>query len=34
MKELYAIDVDFSAMYDVCERAAFQKLYKHNGFLF
>ncbi|KAJ8761805.1 hypothetical protein K2173_004654 [Erythroxylum novogranatense] len=33
-KELYASDIDFATVYSACEHAAFQKFYRHDGFLF
>ncbi|KAA3477920.1 reverse transcriptase [Gossypium australe] len=34
IKELYANDVDFSNIYNACESGAFDKFYRHEGFLF
>ncbi|XP_044464428.1 uncharacterized protein LOC123194976 [Mangifera indica] len=34
IKELYAHDHDFSNVYNACEKAAFEKFYKHNDYLF
>jgi hypothetical protein len=31
---LYADDADFSNMYMACDKAAFGKFYKHDGYLF
>ncbi|KAF7800936.1 Transposon Ty3-G Gag-Pol polyprotein [Senna tora] len=34
LKELYAHDSDFVDLYHACEHAAFNKFYRHDGFLF
>ena len=34
IKELYVHDNDFSNVYNVCEKVAFNKFYRHDGFLF
>ena len=34
IKDLYAHDHDFSNVYNACEHAAFDKFYRHDGFLF
>ena len=34
IKELYAHDHDFSSVYNTCEKAAFDKFYRYNGYLF
>nr|XP_025661376.1 uncharacterized protein LOC112756991 [Arachis hypogaea] len=34
LKELYATDSDFSTIYAFCEHSAFNKFYRHEGFLF
>lgn len=34
IKELYATDPDFSSVYAACEQTAFNKFYRHDGFLF
>ncbi|XP_072064137.1 uncharacterized protein [Arachis hypogaea] len=34
LKELYVTDSDFSAIYASCEHSAFNKFYRHEGFLF
>ena len=34
IKELYAQDHDFSNVYNACETTAFEKFYKHDGYLF
>lgn len=34
LKELYANDSDFSDVYQACEHTAFNKFYRHKGFLF
>lgn len=34
IKELYETDPDFSSVYVACEHAAFNKFFRHNGFLF
>ena len=34
LKELYATDSDFSDVYAACEHGAFNKFYRHEGFLF
>ncbi|KAF7839066.1 Transposon Ty3-G Gag-Pol polyprotein [Senna tora] len=34
LKELYAHDSDFADLYHACEHAAFNKFYRHDGFLF
>ena len=34
LKELYIHDSDFGAVYNACEKGAFDKFYKHEGFLF
>ncbi|KAF7831873.1 Transposon Ty3-G Gag-Pol polyprotein [Senna tora] len=33
-KDMYAIDADFSDIYAACEKGAFNKFYRHEGFLF
>jgi hypothetical protein len=34
LKDVYANDADFSDMYMACDKAAFGKFYKHDGYLF
>ena len=34
LKELYASDSNFATMYSACEKSAFDKFYRPNGFLF
>jgi hypothetical protein len=34
VKDVYANDADFSIVYIVCDKAAFDKFYKHVGYLF
>ena len=34
IRDLYAHDHDFSNVYNACEHAAFDKFYRHDGFLF
>lgn len=34
LKEMYAHDSDFADLYHACEHAAFNKFYRHEGFLF
>ena len=34
IKELYASDSDFASVFMACEKSAFNKFYKHEGFLF
>ena len=34
MKELYENDSDFSSVYHVCTNIAFEKFYRHDGYLF
>ena len=34
VKDMYANDADFSNVYMACDRAAFCKFYKHDGYLF
>jgi hypothetical protein len=34
VKELYANDDDFASVYRACEKAAFRKFYKLDGYLF
>ncbi|KAF7835029.1 uncharacterized protein G2W53_009888 [Senna tora] len=34
LKELYVHDSDFADLYHACEHAAFNKFYRHDGFLF
>ena len=34
VKDMYADDVDFSDVYKACDKAAFSKFYKHDGYLF
>jgi hypothetical protein len=34
VKDLYADDADFSNVYMACDKAAFGKFYKHDGYLF
>ncbi|XP_072076679.1 uncharacterized protein [Arachis hypogaea] len=34
MKELYATDFAFASIYAACEHGAYNKFYKHDGFLF
>ena len=34
VKELYANDSDFGSIFDACEQCAFDKFYRHDGFLF
>ena len=32
VKDMYANDADFANVYMACDRAAFGKFYKHDGF--
>ena len=34
IKELYETDPDFASVYAACEHAAFNKFFRHNGYLF
>jgi hypothetical protein len=34
MKDMYADDADFSDVYKACDKVAFGKFYKHDGYLF
>ena len=34
IKELYVEDHDFANVFNACEKTAFNKIYKHDGFLF
>ena len=34
VKDMYADDADFSDMYKACDKMAFGKFYKHDGYLF
>uniref|UniRef100_A0A2N9I7U7 Integrase catalytic domain-containing protein n=1 Tax=Fagus sylvatica TaxID=28930 RepID=A0A2N9I7U7_FAGSY len=34
VKDMYADDADFSDVYKACDKAAFGKFYKHDGYLF
>ncbi|XP_044475707.1 uncharacterized protein LOC123203409 [Mangifera indica] len=34
IKELYMNDSDFSNVYHACEKVAFNKFYRHDGYLF
>ena len=34
IKELYVDDSDFANVFNACEKAAFEKFYRHEGFLF
>ena len=34
LKELYVDDADFANVYQACEHAAFDKFYRHEGYLF
>uniref|UniRef100_A0A2N9ETF9 Reverse transcriptase RNase H-like domain-containing protein n=1 Tax=Fagus sylvatica TaxID=28930 RepID=A0A2N9ETF9_FAGSY len=34
VKDMYADDADFSDVYKACDKTAFGKFYKHNGYLF
>jgi hypothetical protein len=34
IKDLYAQDSDFGDVFDACEKVAFDKFYRHDGFLF
>ena len=34
VKDMYANDADFANVYLACDRAAFGKFYKHDGYLF
>ncbi|PON54373.1 hypothetical protein PanWU01x14_196020 [Parasponia andersonii] len=34
IKDLYAQDSDFGNVFNACEKVAFDKFYRHNGFLF
>jgi len=34
VKDMYANDADFSDVYIACDKAAFGKFYKHDGYLF
>ena len=34
IKELYINDDDFASLYEVCEKAAFGKFYRLDGYLF
>ena len=34
VKDMYADDADFSDVYKACDKAAFSKFYKHDGYLF
>jgi hypothetical protein len=34
VKDMYADDVDFSDVYKACDKTAFGKFYKHDGYLF
>ena len=34
IKELYTCDTDFADIYATCEKSAFNKFYRHEGFLF
>jgi hypothetical protein len=34
VKDVYANDADFSDVYMACDKAAFGKFYKHDGYLF
>jgi hypothetical protein len=34
LKEMYATDSDFGNVYEACDKAAFQKFYRHDEFLF
>ena len=34
VKDLYANDVDFANVYMACDKIAFEKFYKHDGYLF
>ena len=34
VKDMYADDADFSNVYKACDKASFDKFYKHDGYLF
>ena len=34
IKEFYAYDLNFSNIYNACEIIAFNKFYRHDGYLF
>ena len=34
VKDMYANDVDFADGYMACDKTAFEKFYKHDGYLF
>ena len=34
IKELYKNNIDFSSIYHVCKHVAFEKFYRHDGYLF
>ena len=34
IKDLYVNDSDFSSIYETCEKTAFSKFYRHDGYLF
>ena len=34
IKELYVDDLDFANVFNACEKVAFDKFYRHDGFLF